>query len=268
MCKKFFHPTSFDNIKRKWMAEQRHEHQQKIEEEKLAQYKREQDSINSRILMGDQKAALGISFIYDRPPGIDKVADPEAGEKDIKFEWQRKYAAPRESYAKGNEEILDQPFGIEVRNVRCVKCHQWGHMNTDRLCPLYGRSVTKEPPAPHLESAGSSGLRETEIRRQMTDEGLAFTRSAQATGFNAILLDAQRRVEGIDERKAERTSRKEYEEMETKFLRNLSDSQRKKLLKKLEKKAHEERKEKKKSKKSKRDKKDKEKREKRDKHRH
>lgn len=73
MCKKFFHPTSFDNIKRKWMAEQRHEHQQKIEEEKLAQYKREQDSINSRILMGDQKAALGISFIYDRPPGIDKV---------------------------------------------------------------------------------------------------------------------------------------------------------------------------------------------------
>lgn len=217
--------------------------------------------------MGDQKAALGISFIYDRPPGIDKVADPEAGEKDIKFEWQRKYAAPRESYAKGNEEILDQPFGIEVRNVRCVKCHQWGHMNTDRLCPLYGRSVTKEPPAPQLEKMSGNGMREKEIRRQMNDEGLAFTRSAQATGFNAILLDAQRRVDGIGERKAEeRTTRKEYEEMETKFLRNLSDSQRKKLLKKLEKKAHEERKEKKKSKKSRKDKE--EKRDQRDKRRH
>lgn len=73
MCKKFFHPTNFENIKRKWMAEQANEYDTKREAEKLDQYRREQETLENRVLLGDEKARLGLAWMYDQPAMMDKV---------------------------------------------------------------------------------------------------------------------------------------------------------------------------------------------------
>ncbi|XP_065359486.1 corepressor interacting with RBPJ 1 [Calliphora vicina] len=231
MCKKFFHPASRDNLKRVWMAEQQAEAYKKKQEELRNQYEKEQNlHENKAMLSKESKDKLSVNFMYEPPPGVRKDREKDDNEPEYKFEWQRKYNAPRESYCKGDTEIRDQPFGIQVRNVRCIKCHKWGHINTDKECTMYSISMS-EARKLHSEAEAADIMEKNVLEEQMKGDGLMMKRSAMelqnSTNQRHALVPS-------DPEDADDQMNKEGNP-EKAFLKSLSKEQKLKLLKKLEK---------------------------------
>ncbi|XP_068150126.1 LOW QUALITY PROTEIN: corepressor interacting with RBPJ 1 [Drosophila tropicalis] len=227
MCKKFFHPASRDNLKRVWMAEQQAEAYKKKQEELRNQYEKEQNlHENKAMLSKDSKDKLSVNFMYEPPPGVRKEREKDDNEPEYKFEWQRKYNAPRESYCKGDTEIRDQPFGIQVRNVRCLKCHKWGHINTDKECSMYSISMS-EARKLHAETEASDIMSKNVLEEQMKEDGLQMKRSALELQSIKVIQQQHQFVSSDAVEKEENP--------ELVFLKSLSKSQKLKLLKKLEK---------------------------------
>lgn len=48
------------------------------------------------LLSKESKDKLSVNFMYEPPPGAKKEREREDNEPEYKFEWQRKFNAPRE----------------------------------------------------------------------------------------------------------------------------------------------------------------------------
>lgn len=209
------------------MAEQQAEAYKKKQEELRNQYEKEQDlHENKAMLSKESKDKLSMNFMYEPPPGVRKEREKEENEPDYKFEWQRKYNAPRESYCKGDTEIRDQPFGIQVRNVRCIKCHKWGHINTDKECTMYSISMS-EARKIQFEAETGESLSTKTLEEQMKEDGLVMK-----NGLSSIRNPpAEQAHQLIPEANRDETNFGTEKE----FLNSLSNKQKRDLLKKLKK---------------------------------
>ena len=228
------------------MAEQKTEAEKKKQDDLRQQYDREQETYNNKALLSkESREKIELNFMYEPPPGARKdEKEKEEGEPQYKFEWQRTWGtAPRESWAKGDENVKDQPFGIQVRNVRCVKCHKYGHINTDKECPLFGKAADSEAPVGTLDSK--------RLIEEMKEDGMKM-RWGLGTGTVWDLQDDPR-IKKYDMLPDHQDRKKSKDPMDA--LKNMSKEDKLKLLKKLDKMDRKEKKKKKKEKKEKKHKK-------------
>ncbi|KAJ1396822.1 CBF1-interacting co-repressor CIR, N-terminal domain [Sesbania bispinosa] len=182
-----WHPLSYPNQRRKWIAEQTHSQRQRRAEEVAREYAQEQEFYRQTALISKkdkEKVELmqAVSFMYVRPPGYNAESAKAAEMNDQKKKEDMMSGEPPHTNADGPSsslptssshlngekkkprpkdvfgrplpteeefEILKnaprletgvpgrvKPFGVEVRNVKCLRCGNYGHQSGDRECPL------------------------------------------------------------------------------------------------------------------------------------
>ncbi|XP_051119714.1 uncharacterized zinc finger CCHC domain-containing protein At4g19190 [Andrographis paniculata] len=180
-----WHPLSYPNQRRKWIAEQTDAQKQRRAEEISREYAQEQDFLKQTALVSKkEKEKLemmkAVSFMYVKPPGYNpesaKAAemadeikkDDEKNLQDPSLDGassslkagtvpsavDKKKGRPKDVFGRAlpTEEQFEvlknaprletgvagrsKPFGVEIRNVKCLRCGNFGHQSGDRECPM------------------------------------------------------------------------------------------------------------------------------------
>ncbi|XP_059663086.1 uncharacterized zinc finger CCHC domain-containing protein At4g19190 [Cornus florida] len=185
-----WHPLSYPNQRRKWIAEQTHAQRDRRAQEVAREYAQEQEFFRQSALVSKKEKEKmeimkAVSFMYVRPPGYnaESAKAAEVAEERKKHEEdspsqhpptggasnamskepmpirepsgeERKKPRPKDVFGRAlpTEEQFEvlknaprletgvparsKPFAVEVRNVKCVRCGNFGHQSGDRECPL------------------------------------------------------------------------------------------------------------------------------------
>ncbi|KAK6129887.1 hypothetical protein DH2020_036358 [Rehmannia glutinosa] len=181
-----WHPLSYPNQRRKWIAEQTHAQKERRAEEVAREYAQEQEFLRQTALISKkekEKLELmkAVSFMYVKPPGYNaesakaaEIADEKKKQEheknlqepsldeassSMKTETipsvvEKKKPRPKDVFGRAlpTEEQFEvlknaprletgvagraKPFGVEIRNVKCLRCGNYGHQSGDRECPL------------------------------------------------------------------------------------------------------------------------------------
>lgn len=191
MLTKSWHTARIPNQQRVYEAEQLLEAKKKKELERQKVLEQECAFEQNRRLVGDHRSGNDIevlkgkggalSFMYEPPPGYvpheNSVENPEVLQAHQLAVQQG--AVKKESRKNiddsGNETAFNppavKPLGLDLRNVRCVKCKQWGHQMGDSACPMKAVSVETE-----------------QFRQQIEDPLMVFDRNRGAAVTDRLVL--------------------------------------------------------------------------------
>ncbi|GAB4857982.1 hypothetical protein Ancab_015886 [Ancistrocladus abbreviatus] len=176
-----WHPLSYPNQRRKWIAEQTHAQRLRRADDVAREYAQEQEFFRQTALISKKEKEKvemmqAVSFMYVRPPGYNaesakaaEIADernrleqsnpaevPSSSMPQVPPPAKEEKKKPRPKDVFGRPlpteeefEVLKnaprletgaparvKPFAVEVRNVKCLRCGNYGHQSGDRECPL------------------------------------------------------------------------------------------------------------------------------------
>ena len=211
--KKSFHPSNPQNAKKLWQAEEQQEREARKKEELKREHEAEETRRQSRAMLekgAPAEAPSSMNFMYQLPPGLkeaqdrqkrqaaqrqadDKAAAAAAAastadgeepppqtkaERDAERFAILKHAPTAGEYTK-DIEVRHRPFGVELRNVKCRRCGEWGHSAGDRECKLRNEvtaqmeeSKAKDDPLARNAGAEASGGQLRWAPKAATSEGV------------------------------------------------------------------------------------------------
>ncbi|KAN0014771.1 hypothetical protein ACTFIU_001089 [Dictyostelium citrinum] len=141
---KSFHPGNKNSQKKLFIAEEREKQLKKREDERAKEVLTEQEFIKNRALLSGSKLEAErskVSFLYTLPPGaVDEKQQQQQQKNDKDLKDFEKFPilanAPTDGVISSETKLVHKPLGILINNVKCARCHNWGHRSGDRECPL------------------------------------------------------------------------------------------------------------------------------------